>query len=121
MDPSRKSYFLAVVAAGLLCSPAAAFSEESSPRPLKEIFDDAEQLAADPQKHDEAAARYRSVVARHRDNEQWYRAALRRLAQSYAESGQIEEGASFFIKLAVEESTTEKEKILGEILTLTVA
>ncbi len=100
----------------VLC--ARAVGAESGKKSLREIHDQAEELAQTPGGADSAIAKYRSVLEIHRENEKLFQSALRKLGKHYRESDRAEEGARLLLDLAYDLQTqsTSTGKVLRDIL-----
>jgi len=108
----------AVVLVVLLTLSVPAVCAEGNKESLREIHDQAEQLAKTPDGAESAIAKYRSLVDIHRENEKLFQSALRKLAKHYRESGRAEEGARFLIDLAYDLQTQSATtgKVLRDVL-----
>lgn len=92
--------FTAIVSAGI---------ENKS---LKQICDEADQLAQTPEGIEDAVAQYRSVIEIHLANEKVFLAALHELLEYYDEPGRVEDGARFLLTLFQDLQNPERMKAM---------
>jgi len=76
-----------------------AIASDDKPESLRQVYQEAAQLAAAPGGREQAIAAYQAVIETHLANEALYQSALRQLARCYSDSNQVEEGVRFFINL----------------------
>lgn len=109
---SDRAGTFAVMAAILLTTWAGAAAQGS----LEEAYQGANQLAATAGGMEQAMAGYQTVVETHLANEAVFDLALRQLARCYMDSGQVEEGVQFFLKLGQRMYGQRKPNTFQEIL-----
>ena len=98
----------------LILTFAAVASAGIENKSLKQICEEADQLAQTPEGLEEAIAKYRSVIDIHRANEKVFLAALQRLLKHCDESDRVEDGARVLVAVIEDlrnpERMTEMQK-----------
>lgn len=116
---ARRATFMflyGTVLAVLLSVCVTAHSAETKKGSLREVYEEAAQLAQTPEGLEEGISKYKSIIEIHRANEKVFQSALRQLGKCYADSGRTEEGIRFFMGLAYETWTAQQQDALREIL-----
>ncbi|NOX53726.1 MAG: hypothetical protein GXP27_04685, partial [Planctomycetes bacterium] len=83
----------------LLISSMVPADAQDDGRSLREAYQEAQQLARNPDRVQQAIAKYQAVLETHIANQETFRAALKELVQCYERSGQVEAGIRYFVLL----------------------
>lgn len=109
-------FHFGTVLAVLLSVCVTAHSAETKKGSLREVYEEAAQLAQTPEGLEKGISKYKSVIEIHRANEKVFQSALRQLGKCYADSGRTEDGIRFFMGLAYETWTAKQQDALRQIL-----
>jgi hypothetical protein len=113
---SKVQFLIAHVWVALAVVPASSAWGQQPIGSLQSAFDEAQRLAAEPAKRDDAAARLRELAAAHRANQELYEKSLKQLVELYRASGREADGIRYFLKLAADENSGKRSDTLGKIL-----